>query len=148
MYHGNHGLKKLLLNSLLSELNIIIYRLSFYQQTDLLSQCSAFYRYRARHTLFGSLQEDKVTWNGMVGDLQMKSADAAVAPLSITKIRSKAIDFTLPIQMVRWGTRGRLFYISFVTQGEQNLIICTSYWFLGIILQKGHQRFWLLMQLN
>ncbi|XP_042867604.1 glutamate receptor ionotropic, delta-1-like [Penaeus japonicus] len=36
----------------------------------------------------------------MVGMLQTDDADAAVAPLSITKIRSISIDFTIPIQMV------------------------------------------------
>ena len=58
-------------------------------------------RYTAKNTLFGSLQKDGVTWNGMVGMLQTKQADAAVAPLSITQIRSFTIDFTVPIQIVR-----------------------------------------------
>lgn len=65
-------------------------------------QCSTLtYRYTATNTLFGSLQADGVTWNGMVGLLQTNDADVAVAPLSITKIRSHAIDFTIPIQIVR-----------------------------------------------
>ena len=40
----------------------------------------------------------------MVGMLQDRTADVAVAPLSITHIRSFAIDFTIPVQMVRLVT--------------------------------------------
>ncbi|XP_042230992.1 glutamate receptor ionotropic, delta-1-like [Homarus americanus] len=58
------------------------------------------FTYTATNTLFGSLQPDGVTWNGMVGMLQTDDADVAVAPLSITKIRSISIDFTIPIQIV------------------------------------------------
>ncbi|XP_071515842.1 glutamate receptor ionotropic, kainate glr-3-like [Panulirus ornatus] len=58
------------------------------------------FTYTATNTLFGSLQADGITWNGMVGMLQTDEADVAVAPLSITKIRSISIDFTLPIQIV------------------------------------------------
>ncbi|XP_069970501.1 glutamate receptor ionotropic, kainate glr-3-like [Penaeus vannamei] len=58
------------------------------------------FTYTATDTLFGSLQSDGVTWNGMVGMLQTDDADAAVAPLSITKIRAISIDFTIPIQIV------------------------------------------------
>ncbi|XP_076051305.1 glutamate receptor ionotropic, delta-1-like [Oratosquilla oratoria] len=58
------------------------------------------FTYTATNTLFGSLQADGVTWNGMVGMLQTDDADVAVAPLSITKIRSVSIDFTIPIQIV------------------------------------------------
>ena len=38
----------------------------------------------------------------MVGMLQTDDADVAVAPLSITEIRSLSIDFTIPIQIVRY----------------------------------------------
>ncbi|XP_045130120.1 uncharacterized protein LOC123515509 isoform X2 [Portunus trituberculatus] len=58
------------------------------------------FTYTATNTLFGSLQKDGRTWNGMVGMLQTDDADVAVAPLSITQIRSLSIDFTLPIQIV------------------------------------------------
>ncbi|XP_068219052.1 glutamate receptor ionotropic, kainate glr-3-like isoform X2 [Palaemon carinicauda] len=58
------------------------------------------FSYTATDTLFGSLQSDGITWNGMVGMLQTDDADVAVAPLSITQIRSVSIDFTIPIQIV------------------------------------------------
>ncbi|XP_063876644.1 glutamate receptor ionotropic, kainate glr-3-like isoform X2 [Scylla paramamosain] len=58
------------------------------------------FTYTATNTLFGSLQKDGHTWNGMVGMLQTDDADVAVAPLSITQIRSLSIDFTIPIQIV------------------------------------------------
>ncbi|NXG37127.1 GRIK3 protein, partial [Dromaius novaehollandiae] len=41
-------------------------------------------------------QDDKGQWNGMVKELIDHKADLAVAPLTITHVREKAIDFSKP----------------------------------------------------
>ena len=61
----------------------------------------SYFRYRADNTLFGELQKDGVSWNGMVGALQSRSADVAVGPVGATVQRANAIDFTMPIQITR-----------------------------------------------
>uniref|UniRef100_A0A8C2G5B6 Glutamate receptor n=1 Tax=Cyprinus carpio TaxID=7962 RepID=A0A8C2G5B6_CYPCA len=42
------------------------------------------------------LQDDKGQWNGMIKELMEHRADLAVAPLTITFMREKAIDFSKP----------------------------------------------------
>ncbi|POI25297.1 hypothetical protein CIB84_010953, partial [Bambusicola thoracicus] len=41
-------------------------------------------------------QDDKGQWNGMIKELIDHKADLAVAPLTITHVREKAIDFSKP----------------------------------------------------
>ena len=65
------------------------------------SPSSIAFRYRASNTLFGALQKDRVSWNGMVGAVQRRSVDVAVGPVTMTAERAKAIDFTFPIQIIR-----------------------------------------------
>ncbi|RXG53736.1 Glutamate receptor [Armadillidium vulgare] len=52
--------------------------------------------YSATDMLHGSLQDDGVTWTGMIGHLYENKADISVAPFTPTVARLKAIDFTLP----------------------------------------------------
>lgn len=44
---------------------------------------------------YGALT-DNGTWNGMVGELNQKKADIAAAPLTVTEVREKTVDFMMP----------------------------------------------------
>ena len=43
------------------------------------------------------------TWNGIVGELTKNKADLAATQLTITKARSKVVDFTAPYSRIRQG---------------------------------------------
>ncbi|CAK8683546.1 unnamed protein product [Clavelina lepadiformis] len=45
---------------------------------------------------YGSKNETKGIWNGMIGELKYQKADMAVAPLTITSEREEAVKFTKP----------------------------------------------------
>ncbi|KAK3876549.1 hypothetical protein Pcinc_018677 [Petrolisthes cinctipes] len=109
------------------------------------------FTYTATNTLFGSLQQDGVTWNGMVGMLQRQTADVAVAPLSITQIRSITIDFTIPIQIVStrlyikrpvlegtWTLYGQPFDSFLWLSIPVSIIICViSLWGFNLVSEKA-----------
>ncbi|KAA0200245.1 Ionotropic receptor 197 [Hyalella azteca] len=59
------------------------------------------FTYKVRKTLFGVLQPDQVTWNGMVGELQASRAHVGIAPLRITTFRQRAIDYTIPTKVLQ-----------------------------------------------
>uniref|UniRef100_A0A3P9NHZ8 Glutamate ionotropic receptor kainate type subunit 2 n=1 Tax=Poecilia reticulata TaxID=8081 RepID=A0A3P9NHZ8_POERE len=68
---------------------------------DLLRELSGIlgFRYEVRLVedgKYGSLDEGTGQWNGMVRELMDHKADLAVAPLAITYVREKVIDFSKP----------------------------------------------------
>uniref|UniRef100_A0A7N6ABZ7 Glutamate receptor n=1 Tax=Anabas testudineus TaxID=64144 RepID=A0A7N6ABZ7_ANATE len=68
---------------------------------DLLRELSAIlgFRYEVRLVedgKYGALDESTGQWNGMVRELMDHKADLAVAPLAITYVREKVIDFSKP----------------------------------------------------
>ncbi|KAG7239675.1 hypothetical protein INR49_028611 [Caranx melampygus] len=68
---------------------------------DLLRELSAIlgFRYEVRLVedgKYGALDEGTGQWNGMVRELMDHKADLAVAPLAITYVREKVIDFSKP----------------------------------------------------
>ncbi|XP_078265023.1 glutamate receptor ionotropic, kainate 1 isoform X3 [Rhinoraja longicauda] len=67
---------------------------------DLLKELSSIlgFTYEVRLVTDGKYgaQNEKSEWNGMVGELISHKADLAVAPLTITYVREKVIDFSKP----------------------------------------------------
>ncbi|XP_004568827.1 glutamate receptor ionotropic, kainate 2 isoform X1 [Maylandia zebra] len=68
---------------------------------DLLRELSSIlgFRYEVRLVedgKYGALDESTGQWNGMVRELMDHKADLAVAPLAITYVREKVIDFSKP----------------------------------------------------
>ncbi|UJR21339.1 hypothetical protein I4U23_024433 [Adineta vaga] len=45
---------------------------------------------------FGSKNSSTGIWNGMVGDIVARTADMAIAPLTISQVRMEAVDFSKP----------------------------------------------------
>ena len=46
--------------------------------------------------IYGVYQESLQKWTGMVGEVADGSADMAIADLTVTEVRDKAIDFSIP----------------------------------------------------
>ncbi|XP_017566207.1 glutamate receptor ionotropic, kainate 2-like isoform X2 [Pygocentrus nattereri] len=68
---------------------------------DLLRELAAILGFRYEIQLvedgkYGALEESTGQWNGMVRELMDHKADLAVAPLTITYVREKVIDFSKP----------------------------------------------------
>ncbi|KAK4337133.1 hypothetical protein RND71_043892 [Anisodus tanguticus] len=68
---------------------------------DLIYELSKLLHFRYNFTevkdkAYGSQNETSGEWNGMIGEVKRGEADLAIADLTITSKREKAVDFTLP----------------------------------------------------
>lgn len=68
---------------------------------DLIYELSKLLHFRYQFTevkdkAYGSQNETTGEWNGMIGEVKRGEADLAIADLTITSKREKAVDFTLP----------------------------------------------------
>ncbi|XP_068737746.1 glutamate receptor 4-like isoform X2 [Montipora capricornis] len=80
---------------------------------------------------YGALTENG-TWNGMIGELDRKNADVAVAPLTVTELREKAVDFMMPFMyftedvLIRKQTsKKEIDYLQFMNPFELEVWVCT-----------------------
>ena len=46
---------------------------------------------------YGGIEEDNITWNGLIGLLDRKEADIVTSPMARTQARNEVADFTLPV---------------------------------------------------
>jgi len=88
----------------------------------------------------GVYEESHQSWTGIVGELTNGSADMAIADLTVTKERGKAIDFSIPfmkggITILSKKVLPQEFYVSFLDPftTEVWILIAVSYIILGII---------------
>lgn len=68
---------------------------------DLVEELSKMLRFKYKIHLvkdgkYGGIDEKTGDWDGMIGELRRDEADIAVADLTITSSREKAVDFTYP----------------------------------------------------
>ncbi|KAK2496687.1 hypothetical protein MC885_006073, partial [Smutsia gigantea] len=106
-------------------------------------------------------QDDKGQWNGMIKELIDHKADLAVAPLTITHVREKAIDFSKPFMTLGVsilyrkanGTNPSVFsflsplspdiwmYVLLAYLGVSCvLFVIASFWFgMGSLMQQGSE---------
>jgi len=90
--------------------------------------------------IYGVYQESLQKWTGMVGEVADGSADMAIADLTVTEVRDKAIDFSIPFMTggITILSKKPIYYgmnISFLDPflTEVWLIIAVSYLILGIV---------------
>ncbi|ESN95806.1 hypothetical protein HELRODRAFT_86325, partial [Helobdella robusta] len=80
------------------------------------------------------------TWNGMVGELTRKEADLAIAPLTITSIRERVIDFSKPFMslgisiMIKKPEKQKPGVFSFMEPLSQSIWYCIVISYLGVSL--------------
>nr|AWJ68203.1 putative ionotropic glutamate receptor kainate-like 6 [Hirudo verbana] len=78
------------------------------------------------------------TWNGMVGELTRKEADVAVAPLTITSIRERVIDFSKPFMnlgisiMIKKPEKQKPGVFSFMDPLSYKIWMCIIFSYLGV----------------
>ncbi|XP_068704921.1 glutamate receptor 2-like [Montipora foliosa] len=91
----------------------------------------AYEVYIVPHGKYGALTENG-TWNGMIGELDRKNADVAVAPLTVTELREKAVDFMMPFMyftedvLIRKQTsKKEIDYLQFMNPFELEVWVCT-----------------------
>lgn len=68
---------------------------------DLIHELSKLLNFQYQFTevkdkAYGSMNDTTKEWNGMIGEVKRGEADLAIADLTITSKREKAVDFTLP----------------------------------------------------
>jgi len=87
---------------------------------------------------YGSNTEND-SWNGMVGELIRKEADMVIAPLTITSVREKIIDFSQPfmslgisimIKKPEKEVHGRVF--SFMYRMSYEIWMCVIFAYIGV----------------
>ncbi|CAL8392042.1 unnamed protein product, partial [Gadus morhua 'NCC'] len=127
---------------------------------DLLRELSSIlgFRYEVRLVedgKFGALDEASGQWNGMVGELMDHKVDLAVAPLAITYVREKVIDFSKPFMTLGISILCVLFVIARFSPYEwynphpcnpdsdvveNNFTLLNSFWFgVGALMQQGSE---------
>nr|AWJ68208.1 putative ionotropic glutamate receptor kainate-like 9 [Hirudo verbana] len=80
------------------------------------------------------------TWNGMVGELTRKEADLAIAPLTITSIRERVIDFSKPFMslgisiMIKKPEKQKPGVFSFMEPLSHSIWYCIVISYLGVSL--------------
>ncbi|XP_058482855.1 glutamate receptor 1b isoform X1 [Solea solea] len=87
---------------------------------------------------YGSRDPETKTWNGMVGELVYGKADVAVAPLTITLVREKMIDFTKPFMslgisiMIKKPTKSKPGVFSFLDPLAYEIWMCIVFAYIGV----------------
>ncbi|PAA73577.1 hypothetical protein BOX15_Mlig023176g1, partial [Macrostomum lignano] len=78
------------------------------------------------------------TWNGMIGELYRQEADIAVAPLTITSKREKAVDFSTPYMEVGLSvmflrpTKAESDRFGFMKPLSMEIWMCIAFAYLGV----------------
>ncbi|XP_024921534.1 glutamate receptor 1-like [Cynoglossus semilaevis] len=87
---------------------------------------------------YGSRDLESKMWNGMVGELVYGKADMAVAPLTITLVREKVIDFTKPFMslgisiMIKKPTKSKPGVFSFLDPLAYEIWMCIVFAYIGV----------------
>jgi len=83
-------------------------------------------------------KDDNGTWNGMVGELVRHEADLAVAPLTITSVRERVIDFSKPFMslgisiMIKKPTKPVPGVFSFMYPLSYEVWMCVIFAYIGV----------------
>ncbi|KAK2192982.1 hypothetical protein NP493_19g11001 [Ridgeia piscesae] len=86
---------------------------------------------------YGS-RDDNGTWNGMVGELVRNEADLAIAPLTITSVRERVIDFSKPFMslgisiMISKPTKETPGVFSFLFPLSYEIWMCVIFAYIGV----------------
>ncbi|XP_022240428.1 glutamate receptor 1-like isoform X1 [Limulus polyphemus] len=77
-------------------------------------------------------------WNGMVGELIRKEADMAIAPLTISEVRERVIDFTKPYMslgisiMIKKPMKKKPGVFSFMNPLSKEIWMCIIFAYVGV----------------
>nr|AWJ68200.1 putative ionotropic glutamate receptor kainate-like 3 [Hirudo verbana] len=88
---------------------------------------------------YGAELEDE-SWNGMIGELVRREADMAIAPLTISSVRERVVDFSKPFMnlgisiMIKKPEKQKPGVFSFMAPIDNDIWTCICFSYLGVSL--------------